>query len=301
MAITGIGTQGDPYIVHSYSEIKSCIEGLDSNELKYLKLDNDIDCNSYGEDFEWATISVNWSNIQFDFNLNGHTIQNVKVGTNQTMFIYSGQASRIHDGKLLNIFLDQSYGLTNAYGGVYAYFDFENVSISVSGMGLKSGQQAFRYIRFKKCAIYYETNMLNSDSSIMINNNLDANANVINSDIIINCDNQNQRYFFDSNVKFEACRIRGYTKGGAPYFGNYNNERCTFKNSFTSCIFEFDNHEYTGYAPTFIIGFDANSGCVINKDIIAKVGSTWNFVTTEQIRKGSALRSAGFPIVNVQP
>ena len=302
MAVTGLGTEENPFIVHSYDEIKSCIEGLNDDQLHYLKLGNNIDCKDYGESFEWATISVNWSNRRFDFDLNGHTIQNVKIGTNQTMFIYSGQASRIHDGKLLNIFLDQSYGLTAAYGGVYADFDFENISISVSGMGLKSNHQAFQYIRFKKCAVYYETNVLNSDHEIIINNDLGGGgANVINSDIIIKCDNQNQRYFFNSEVKFEACRIRGYTKGSAPYAGNYNNQRCTFKNSFTSCIFEFDNSEYVGYAPTFIIGFDANSGCVINKDIIAVVGSSWNFVTTEQIRNGSALRSAGFPVINVQP
>lgn len=300
MAITGQGTQSDPWIVHSYDEIKSCIEGLDNDQLHYLKLGNDINCNDYGEDFEWLTISVNWNNRRFDFDLDGHTIENVKVGTNQTMFIYSGQASKIHDGKLLNIFLDQSYGITDAYSGVYAEFDFENISMSVNGMGIKSMNYALRYIRFKNCAIYYETNVLNSDAEIIYTNSFD-HANVVNTDIIIKCDNQNQKYFFGTDVKFEACRIRGYTKGNAPFNGNYNNERCTFKNSFTSCVFEFDNHEYTTYAPTFILNFNANSGCVINKDIIAKAGSSWNFVTAEQIRNGSALRSAGFPVVNVQP
>ena len=300
MAITGTGTEQDPWIVHSYDEIKSCIEGLDNDQLHYLKLGNDINCNDYGEDFEWSTISVDWGNRRFDFDLDGYTIKNVKVGTNQTMFIYSGASSKIHNGKLLNIFLDQSNGITNAYGGVYADFDFENISLSINGMGLKLNQSALRYIRFKNCAVYYETNILNAHSEIMSNNNL-GHANVINSDIIIKCDNQNQKYFFNGEVKFEACRIRGYTKGKAPYDGNYNNERCTFKNSFTSCVFEFDNREYTSYAPTFIKGFDANSGCIINKDIIAEVGSSWNFVTTEQIRNGSALRTAGFPVVNVQP
>lgn len=300
MSVTGSGTQADPWIVHSYDEIKSCIEGLNDDQLHYLKLGNDINCNDYGESFEWATISVNWSNRRFDFDLNEHTIKNVKVGANQTMLIYSGLSSKIHNGKLLNIFLSGSNGITDAYSGVYAYLEFENVSFSISGMGLINNEQALRNIKLKNCALYYETNKLqNGHYEIINNSHLGTDANIINSDIFIKCDDQNTRYFFNNEAIFEGCRIRGYTKKLAPYDGNYNNERVTFKNPFTSCVFEFDNHDYETYAPTFIHGFNANSGCVINKDIVAKVGSSWNFVTAEQIRNGDALRAAGFPVINV--
>ena len=45
MAVTGSGTSADPWVVHSYSEIKSTIESM-SDGKKYMVLGNDIDCNS---------------------------------------------------------------------------------------------------------------------------------------------------------------------------------------------------------------------------------------------------------------
>lgn len=271
--------------------------------MKYLKLDNDIDCNSYGEDFEWATISVNWNNRQFNFDLNGYAIKNVKVKSGNYMFVYSGSGNnKIHNGKLLNIFLSGSNGIIGTYSGIYQQINLEKLSISTDATGLAYSAIALGCAYITACAIYFQAASVITNNVVIDSPNITSGATtVINSDIVLNCDDQNQRYLFGDYTRFEGCRIRGYTKGNPPYSGNYNNQRCTFKNSFNSCVFEFDNRAYGGdYAPSLILGFDSNSGTIMNKDVCVGYPNSWNAVTSEEIRNGAALRAKGFTVVNVQ-
>lgn len=303
MAITGSGTEQDPWIVHSYDEIKSCIEGLDSDQLKYLKLGNDINCNDYGSSWEWETISVNWNNRQFNLDLDGHTIKNVKVKSGNYMFVYSGSGNtKIHNGKLLNVFLSGSNGIIGARYGLYNQINLEKLSISTDATGLANAAIALGCAYITACAIYYQAASVITNNAVIDSPNITSGAStVINSDIVLNCDNQNALYLFGDYTRFEGCRMRGYTKGNPPYSGNYNNARCTFRNSFNSCVFEFDNREYGGdYAPSLILGFDSNSGTIMNKDVCVGYPDSWNAVTSEEIRNGAALRAKGFTVVNVQ-
>ena len=45
MAMTGSGTQANPYVVHNYNELKTAC----NNSNVYVELANNIDCNDYGD------------------------------------------------------------------------------------------------------------------------------------------------------------------------------------------------------------------------------------------------------------
>ena len=66
MAITGSGTQADPYLVHSYDELKTATTDrtyIPNFGKSWIALDADIDCNDYGADFEWETIKCVYKDV----------------------------------------------------------------------------------------------------------------------------------------------------------------------------------------------------------------------------------------------
>ena len=64
MAVTGTGTQADPYIVHSYSEFISLSNTMGSTGyIQFFENENPnqvIDCNAYGADFKWHSFVPGW-------------------------------------------------------------------------------------------------------------------------------------------------------------------------------------------------------------------------------------------------
>ena len=57
MAVTGSGTQADPFIVHSYDEFMSLMDAVKTNDDTYIQFFENpnqvIDCNVYGSEFKW--------------------------------------------------------------------------------------------------------------------------------------------------------------------------------------------------------------------------------------------------------
>ena len=83
--ITGTGTELDPYIVHSYDEINAFITDSDSGAL-YGKLGNDIDCISYGTNWEWETIAIPSGGGERYLDLDNHTIRNIHIQSSNYLF-----------------------------------------------------------------------------------------------------------------------------------------------------------------------------------------------------------------------
>ena len=113
MAITGSGTEQDPFIVHSYDEIRTAAGLYSGSYYTYIKLGNNINCNDYGDYFEWETITLGTSGVNVCvLDLDSHYIKNVKVKEDNSMFSligFSGNNAEIKNGKLLNIFLQNEF------------------------------------------------------------------------------------------------------------------------------------------------------------------------------------------------
>ena len=160
MAITGTGTEQDPWIVHSYAEIKSCIESIDvtsSYGPYYLELANDINCNDYGADFTWETVKHSSTSAQWEFDLKGHTIKNVLIKSGSNSMFVGGTSSGnyncyIRNGKILNVFAQDTHELFRAVA-------FENISFSGNASVLRS-DRCFHSCGFTNCAVYVESSGL---------------------------------------------------------------------------------------------------------------------------------------------
>lgn len=121
MAIIGIGTEQDPFLVHDYDELKSCIESVTSTE-KYVKLVNDIDLKDF-ENFEWETVKPSTSGITAELDLNNKTIQNILIKASNYLFRYVN----IKNGKIKNVFGNNASGILY-YGGINKTLISANVS-----------------------------------------------------------------------------------------------------------------------------------------------------------------------------
>lgn len=91
MAITGSGTQADPYIVDNYNDLRAVCIGQGTywtrGQQFYIQLDADIDATGIAWDLK-GTVSP-----RTHLDLNGHTISNVTLsasGNNET-FAFSGE------------------------------------------------------------------------------------------------------------------------------------------------------------------------------------------------------------------
>lgn len=281
MAVTGSGTEQDPWIVHDISEIQSCISQTD----KYLKLANDINCNDYGTSFVWSTLSSN-----ADFDLDGHTIENIEIGSS-TRFS-SGNSGLIHNGKILNVYLNGT-----SYFSYNSRFEGISFSIDASAQDIVSDSNCAVFYgsstRIDKCAIYAK----NTKKALIH----DGRGNIIevnDTDILIDSEvntkgTQGDGYWSTYiGAKLSKSRIRGKMKD---YTGSG-----LFSSSVTNCVVDLETE-------TVSISNSVSGGTVtasaINSEKMTAGSSQFNsgFIkcTTEEIRNGAELRAKGFLVVNV--
>ena len=128
MAIIGTGTQTDPWIVHNYDEIKDVLVNKISNNT-YAKLANDIDCNEYGDTWEWETITLG-ANWVFEFDLGGHTIKNIMIKSGNSLFYGKSTVNVIRNGKILNVFNNDGESVIAGNG-----LTLKDISMSINGTG----------------------------------------------------------------------------------------------------------------------------------------------------------------------
>lgn len=213
--MAGNGTKESPFIVHNYDEIKSWDTFTEDEDTVYLKLDNDIDCNDYGDTWEWTSIGVfNYKNEKqrsLDLDLNGHTIKNILIkkdsylfstGSTSTSDYFVDGTAKVHNGKILNIFNSSASNLVNTNG----FFTLFNLSISANIANLQ--KDVFSKCRIENCSIYLKAGYWNTNR--IFYTTAEANDAILkNSDFLL--DMRAPQYFYACNtatkIIADGCRI----------------------------------------------------------------------------------------------
>ena len=280
MAITGDGTQEHPYQVHNYSELKTAC----NNSNVWVELANNIDCNDYGEDFEWQTVTLGDGS---DLDLKTHTIKNFKVADDNYAF-HCGNWSKIHNGKILNVYLARSYGFSAHWNSTetrWAYL--ENLSISINTGGGLNNIEVFDSFAMNACAIYIEGNV---NTHLIYVYSADG-AEITNTDFLLDIDSNTNgcSIFSGYNRRVKNCRIRGRFN-----ITNAQTNRTLYINGgFYLCVIDLTTN--AGGASS-----DSSTG-IINTDKTPSGFTTSGMtaVDSTEIISGAALRAKNFDVINV--
>lgn len=283
MAITGSGTQADPYVVHSYSEIKNVFENAPSSGSVYCQLANDINCNDYGSSFSWGNIALRYNAASVIFDLNSHIIKNIQITTNQTMFTFGNSAtSIIKNGSILNMFMNTSNGFCDYTGGLYSHSKLQNVSISADATGVNSNPF---YCGFDSCAVFLEGGSTNY-SPFKISNNVSAKME--NTDVLLSNAKGYMLFEDTGSQNITNSRIRGKFTGEQNFLASDGN-------LFNNCVVDLE------YNKAYLTGSSGTNTGVINTDKLPSGFNTRGMtsVNSQEIINGAALRAKDFVVVNV--
>lgn len=290
MAITGSGTAADPYVVTSYSEIKSILDAAGTSghySNPHMLLANDINCNDYGSGFVWQTLQSANENYPFTLDLGGFAIKNVAVGSNA--YLFRGYGSRVKNGKLLNIFCTGCVNLSQAVR-------YDNVSMSIDANGCSKtvfsyqiGGSTVISDAITDCSIYVQ----NLRHCLIGPEGFSAAITISNCDILVNTpydltQSGGAAGCLVDIINAVNCRFRGDMK-------NFNGSYLIYGTGDT-CVADvhvdppMPSNKYYYYA--------AQGVSVYNGDYQAATGHGQR-LTSSQIRTGAELRNVGFPVDNV--
>ena len=103
--MTGIGTQGDPFVVYTIFELRSALGQTNA----YVQMGCDIDCND--EYTIWQQLTV----LATDFDLNDHHLWNINCKNGYVFYIPSDTMHlfTIHDGWIHNVELSGASFINN--------------------------------------------------------------------------------------------------------------------------------------------------------------------------------------------
>ncbi len=319
MAVTGNGTQGDPWIVHNYDEIKDVMARTKIG--KYLRLANDIDCNDYGAEFEWSAPEIVTNDGgTFYFDLGGFAIKNVKVAANSSLFKYyrsNGTNNSIYNGALLNVFLPNAVGFVNIANDTSVTIKCTLQDLSISIDGTTATGIIFEDCKLTRCAVWFQSGKLLNDVFRVYNNGSIGDRDAINDcDFYFDIQDMNGKSIFygiDNNSYYQLseCRLDGKV-GGLPVqagmlwnvpqrhlLGMYVKIVSTCVN-INSLDCPLDGGTDTGSLVAICASID-NLGNAVNKSITHPTyTNTAAFnVDSTGIVTGNTLRAAGFVVSNV--
>ena len=320
MAITGSGTQADPWLVHSYEELRTVTTDrtyLPNYGKAWAALDADIDCNDYGDSFEWETIKLGVDGSAYAaygamaFDLNEHTIKNIALKKDNVLFdahfsaSNSGIAEFLGNGKILNVFTSNNSS-SNLIIGRNGDNKISDLSMSVHlGNNAKS---VFKDIAIERCSVYAETieTSTQAEDSVILswtNSAVSGRTMIKNCDIYVNVNNMHTNLAYATNSLVVAdSRFRGKISNaenasfiGWMIYGVVANSVIDIDASgmLSSTNMKFVNDAYqTG-----------GSSGVINDSLKPPNTSVWatdlTACTSEEIVNGQALRDKGFYVINV--
>ncbi len=307
MAITGTGTEQDPFIVHSYDEIKEACEQHGSTYTKfYTKLANDINCNDYGEDWEWETITLGsnatGANKNNCLDLDGHTIKNVYIKNSNGLFTSNSTAAGdLKNGKILNVF-------GNSPAKILTKVSVENISMSMQ-LGTPSATPFDSNI-IKNSAIYLI--ITNVDSKTIFYSSAGSHKNIDLYIELYNC-RQNARIFHGgshTNADVDSVRVVGIMKAPVGELPASTDGVWTYGKA-TNSVFDIDmtDFNYAGISanPKGLFGSAGDNTTVINWGKVPHESSAdytangyLKAASTEEMKIGADLRALGFLVVNVQ-
>ena len=268
MAITGTGTQADPFLVHSYDEIKSKVNSRPtSKNNKYIKLVNDINFKDYGDNWLFNEIDFGGS---WDIDLGDHTIKNIILGNGVMFYSNENADCVIRNGKILNIFASNSpQSIMN--GNTYSNLSLYNLSISIYGRGFS--RSIFRYVNMYNSAIYYKDYKMTCAEIIY-------SSYVENSDFYLDINNINNRYIQTGSNCYD-CRIRGKFGGTVP--NGWLGEFCG--------VIEIE----TTASSTMLSSYPSEP-TIYNHELAPNIKSEYGIIpcTSNQMRDVDYLNSVGF-------
>lgn len=325
MAVTGTGTQADPFIVHSYSEFMSLsahgpITGTEAVYIKWFDTPGQVlDCNDYGSEFIWdefttETPSSSGSNT-FYIDLNGVTIKNFLIAPGKTMFNpkgYSGGYTckmEVYNGAIRNVFIGSA---TSKICGDYVEFHDVSISANVAGSTVIPFAGNGNLV-IDNCAIYLQASTLNTslfNRTIITDTDIELHIGDQNGKAIFNGNNDNPR-----NMQIHDCRLQGKISGNgytSNYYGNKNmalgalNASNAFAEGvvdFVNCVIDMDFTESNAN----IIIYTNDNGVSVNTNIICNSHypegvtppSNWNYISHTLMRNGAYLNAQGFTVVQV--
>ena len=111
--MTGIGTQGDPFVVYTIFELRSALGQTDA----YVQMGCDIDCND--EYTIWQQLTV----LATDFDLNDHHLWNINCKNGYVFYIPSNTMHlfTIHGGWIHNVELSGASFINDNYPASVSY------------------------------------------------------------------------------------------------------------------------------------------------------------------------------------
>lgn len=309
MAITGSGTQTDPYLVSTKADINDAFHMIrysPESGTMYVKLTADID----GGWDEFGEIDVHSGNNTIDFDLDSHSITNYQV--TQRMFgLKRGDVFR--NGKIYNLYRD------NSSSNLFGDGEFEDMSLSAYIKNFK--ETLFVDAKFTRCAVWIKINEYNAPDGYSYKPIIEFRSSSIlvpgsellceESDFMVLVDNVNTPVFkiFDgdgsSYVVGEDCRIQGKITSITPdEISKYPYISDDTYVSFTNSVFNYEVPEYTGTITNNsnddrIIG--AGSTGVINTTLLHSVNARYAMigmiaVTDAEMHSVSDLNTKGFEV-----
>lgn len=249
--ITGDGTVASPYIVHTYDEIKwacedaeAIPEGQTASIPVYIKLDNDIDCQTYDQDFEWSITCQH----SMDIDLNNKTIQTFYIVAKSYMFDLVSAVTQfdLHDGAILNVYgnwFDPSYAVFYIQFSS-TVFNVTNVSFSINasqfssdiGIIVKRNSNSINtrsITSFANCAFTIE-GILQPAADYLFNH-----TQLFTCDFMLNVSAKTNDFIPYYNCIFQDCRVQGVVDDSAKTSNDL--DYCMCKGGiFRNCVFDVE-------------------------------------------------------------
>lgn len=332
MAITGSGTQADPWIVHSYDEFMSLKDrqsdpASDTYYIQFFDTPNQtIDCNTYGSEFKWHTFDSFGNEFKaYHINLNGCTIKNFLIADGEVMFPGGYAQYRysrtfyISNGAFRNVFLGSATSkfCTNQV-------NFQDVSISFNFAGTTvTPFEGNGNVTFDNCAMYLVGSTLQAP--------IITRAILTDTDIELHIGNLNGNIPFSGNdwnnySTLQDCRIQGKL-GGNVHNSNFEglgtvlgipteNTNADYQLcQYINCVVDLDLTDTTfterGYGSPYKV-IAASGSTYMNTNVICnshypssgeasglRYPTDWNYMDHEHIRNGTYLNDQGFTVVEV--
>lgn len=325
MAVTGIGTEENPFIVHSYDEFISLSNhAAVENSSVYIKwfdrANQVVDCNDYGSEFKWGQF-VGKADVTTYIDLNGCTIKNFMIDDNCAMFYAVGfndtyprwhaAKIKVSNGYIRNVFMASASSKF-----IVGQVDLGNgVSISINASGT-TGNLIAGVSNDKRCTI--DNAAIYGVHSKLYAHLIDYTT-ITDTDMEFHITDMNSLFLF-GYCDVKDCRIQGklgglfYRTGDYLSFHfdvigyNYGSSSAEAKLVLTNCVIDIDISEATlnwSGATVNMIGIYNDAS--LNTNVICKshwtpeysVPLVWNYMTHEQIRNGAYLNSQGFTVVEL--
>lgn len=320
MAITGTGTELDPYIVHDVTEMYTVLSGYNTYWYAHTEFWMNLDADIDAENITWPimrdqnTSYLPVANIDFQ----GHTISNIKAVTNKSYEILT--CKKIENGTIENIELSitspifQEINFVNMEISAVITFDMSEYS------GYYNCNYVFRSNNFDACIIDVDITFASSKTNYFDGSGVfwffADNKTIENCDINVTAHNvkltkttQCYDHIFHTNstsdftATVRNCRVTGSVDDSTVWLQGFVASAVI---ELIDCVIEIDFSECT-------IPADASNGVlvqatadstVINTDSLAAAGLNGKMTagagmipcTASEIRNYDDLTAVNFPV-----